>query len=179
MHDLEGITPPAELFLRDQGLVTRASPSREAMLWCIGCRILTNEEAGAEPVVYATQIQKCTGIASGTVTPGMLRLEETGVLVSDLEQENAVTLGRPLRRLYSTAPTELGQAFKDTLRQPPGCPLRGRRESSDPEPDDIVGEAVGIRRQKMVAEEMALALGFKLVSYWSLRKAADIVLVYS
>lgn len=164
MHDFEGGIPPAESFLWDRELVVRASPQRQAMLWCIGCCVLTKQEAGAEPVVHPTEIQKCTDIPSGVVAPGMRRLEAVGVLVSEMEQVNAAVIGRPRRRLYSTAPTPLGQAFHATLKRPSDCPAREQQAANDntAQEENIIGTAVSTRQEKMSAAEMARLLGISI-----------------
>lgn len=52
-----------------------------------------------------------TGLPSGTIYPILLRFERAGLLDSKWESEDAQTLGRPRRRLYSI--TRRGLAVAD------------------------------------------------------------------
>jgi PadR family transcriptional regulator, regulatory protein PadR len=57
-----------------------------------------------------TDIQKGSGLASGTLYPILLRLESAGWFVSRWEAINPVVAGRPRRRLYRLTPSGLARA---------------------------------------------------------------------
>jgi PadR family transcriptional regulator PadR len=63
----------------------------------------TDELAGAD-------VQKRSGIASGTLYPILLRLESAGWFVSRWEAVDPASVGRPRRRLYRLTPTGLTRA---------------------------------------------------------------------
>lgn len=56
-------------------------------------------EKRSEPLAGA-DIGKATGILSGTVYPGLARLEQAGWLTSEWETLDPSEVGRPRRRLY-------------------------------------------------------------------------------
>jgi DNA-binding MarR family transcriptional regulator len=55
-------------------------------------------------------VQKRTGLASGTLYPILLRLEGAGWFVSRWELIDPSAVGRPRRRLYRLTPTGLARA---------------------------------------------------------------------
>jgi PadR family transcriptional regulator PadR len=55
-------------------------------------------------------VQKCSGLASGTLYPILLRLESAGWFVSRWEAIDPSSAGRPRRRLYRLTPTGLAFA---------------------------------------------------------------------
>jgi len=55
-------------------------------------------------------VQKRSGLASGTLYPILLRLESAGWFVSRWETIDPVTAGRPRRRLYRLTPSGLARA---------------------------------------------------------------------
>jgi len=63
----------------------------------------TDELSGAD-------VQKRSGIASGTLYPILLRLESAGWFVSRWEAVDPASVGRPRRRLYRLTPTGLTRA---------------------------------------------------------------------
>jgi len=63
----------------------------------------TDEQSGAD-------VQKRSGVASGTLYPILLRLESAGWFVSRWEAIDPVTAGRPRRRLYRLTPSGLARA---------------------------------------------------------------------
>ena len=63
----------------------------------------TDELSGAD-------VQKRSGIASGTLYPILLRLESAGWFVSRWEAVDPASVGRPRRRLYRLTPTGLRRA---------------------------------------------------------------------
>lgn len=54
----------------------------------------------SHPNTSGAEIGKRTKLASGTLYPILLRLEEAGLLSSEWEVEDPQTLGRPRRRFY-------------------------------------------------------------------------------
>jgi PadR family transcriptional regulator, regulatory protein PadR len=63
----------------------------------------TDELSGAD-------VQKRTGLASGTLYPILLRLESAGWFTSRWESVDPSSVGRPRRRLYRTTSTGLARA---------------------------------------------------------------------
>jgi PadR family transcriptional regulator, regulatory protein PadR len=63
----------------------------------------TDELAGAD-------VQKRSGLASGTLYPILLRLESAGWFVSRWEAIDPAAAGRPRRRLYRLTPNGLARA---------------------------------------------------------------------
>jgi PadR family transcriptional regulator, regulatory protein PadR len=57
-----------------------------------------------------SDVQRRTGLASGTLYPILLRLESAGWFVSRWEAVDPVAAGRPRRRLYRLTPTGLARA---------------------------------------------------------------------
>jgi PadR family transcriptional regulator, regulatory protein PadR len=55
-------------------------------------------------------LHKCSGIASGTLYPILLRLESAGWFVSRWEAIDPARVGRPRRRLYRLTRTGLAHA---------------------------------------------------------------------
>ncbi len=170
------IEVPAEAFLLNQGLVSKHTEQRAAILTCLGCRILSNAAEGGELVTYGGEIKRCTGIGSGTVAPTLNALEQIGVLISAYEVENPATMGRPLRRLYGPAPTELGQAFQQTLTRPEHCPLMellAARQTEDHELDLFLSAMIARRQDQMSASEMANAIGMSETRLLSLEHSGE------
>ena len=64
---------------------------------------VSDELAGAD-------VQKLSGLASGTLYPILLRLEAAGWFVSRWERVDPVAAGRPRRRLYRLTPNGLARA---------------------------------------------------------------------
>jgi PadR family transcriptional regulator, regulatory protein PadR len=62
-----------------------------------------DEQSGAD-------VQRRSGVASGTLYPILLRLESAGWFVSRWETIDPVTAGRPRRRLYRLTPSGLTRA---------------------------------------------------------------------
>jgi DNA-binding PadR family transcriptional regulator len=63
----------------------------------------SEELAGAD-------VQKRSGLASGTLYPILLRLESAGWFVSRWESVDPSSVGRPRRRLYRLTPSGLARA---------------------------------------------------------------------
>jgi PadR family transcriptional regulator, regulatory protein PadR len=64
---------------------------------------VSDELAGAD-------VQKRSGVASGTLYPILLRLEAAGWFISRWERVDPVAAGRPRRRLYRLTPNGLARA---------------------------------------------------------------------
>jgi DNA-binding MarR family transcriptional regulator len=64
---------------------------------------VSDELAGAD-------VQKRSGVASGTLYPILLRLEAAGWFVSRWERVDPAAAGRPRRRLYRLTPNGLARA---------------------------------------------------------------------
>ncbi|HEY4964057.1 MAG TPA: PadR family transcriptional regulator [Candidatus Saccharimonadales bacterium] len=108
----------AEDLLVDNGLVGRGSRHRRVCIECIGCRWLTKEQNGEEPIVWGYEILKCTNMETGTLYPMLGKLAEAGVIAAEHEE-----YGRRPRTVYRPVDTELGMEFKDRLYIPKQCPL--------------------------------------------------------
>jgi PadR family transcriptional regulator, regulatory protein PadR len=63
-------------------------------------KVLATLMSDAQDEVSGAQICRATNLASGTIYPILIRLEEAGWLESRWETENPRELGRPRRRLY-------------------------------------------------------------------------------
>lgn len=59
--------------------------------------------------MYGRQIATVTGLASGTVTPILERLESVGWLTSRREAIDPVAEGRPARRYYRPVPERMAE----------------------------------------------------------------------
>jgi PadR family transcriptional regulator, regulatory protein PadR len=57
-----------------------------------------------------SDVQKRSGLASGTLYPILLRLEDAGWFVSRWEAVDPSAVGRPRRRLYRLTPAGLSRA---------------------------------------------------------------------
>ncbi len=57
-----------------------------------------------------SDVQKRSGLASGTLHPILLRLESAGWFVSRWEAVDPASVGRPRRRLYRLTPSGLARA---------------------------------------------------------------------
>jgi PadR family transcriptional regulator, regulatory protein PadR len=57
-----------------------------------------------------SDVQKRSGLASGTLYPILLRLEDAGWFVSRWETVDPSAVGRPRRRLYRLTPAGLARA---------------------------------------------------------------------
>mgnify|MGYP003555040150 CR=1 FL=1 len=58
---------------------------------------------------------KCSGVSPGSIYPVLDRLEETGIIVSQLEVMGDGFRGRPPRKIYYPNNTELGMQFDSAL----------------------------------------------------------------
>jgi hypothetical protein len=114
---------PAEDLLVEEAVVGRRSVQRRAVIGCIGCRWLTREGAGQDPIFYGYEISKCTGIGTGTLYPILSQLEEAGLIDGVPELIDPAEAGRPARVNYWPGASELSEEFQLRLRIPPYCEL--------------------------------------------------------
>jgi PadR family transcriptional regulator PadR len=91
-------------------LSTMGKRSRDVRMSLQSLRVL--EAFLADPVeqLSGADVQRCSGLASGTLYPILLRLESAGWFVSRWETVDPVKAGRPRRRLYRLTPTGLLRA---------------------------------------------------------------------
>lgn len=91
----------------------------------MGCRLLDptlNE--GEQPEFFGAQIEECTGIGHGIIYPFLGTLAEASIITPHEERPGTENQGQGRRTLYTSANTEIGQAFNDTLELPEICPMR-------------------------------------------------------
>jgi PadR family transcriptional regulator, regulatory protein PadR len=69
-----------------------------------------------KPNSSGADVNRSTGIASGTLYPILLRLEEAGWLTSAWEAGDPVTLGRPRKRYYAVT-AEGQRAYREAISQ--------------------------------------------------------------
>jgi PadR family transcriptional regulator PadR len=69
----------------------------------------------ADPAVerYGLDLMQDTGLASGTLYPIMIRLQEAGWVESYWEDIDPVAEGRPSRRYYRLTPTGVAEARRE------------------------------------------------------------------
>jgi PadR family transcriptional regulator PadR len=65
-------------------------------------------------------VQKRSGLASGTLYPILLRLESAGWFISRWENVDPSTVGRPRKRFYRLTPSGLAQASELFIGLSPG-----------------------------------------------------------
>lgn len=68
------------------------------------------------PNSSGADVARSTGLASGTLYPILLRLEDAGWLTSEWEAGDPVTLGRPRKRYYAVT-AEGQRAYRDAISQ--------------------------------------------------------------
>jgi DNA-binding PadR family transcriptional regulator len=73
-------------------------------------RVLEAFLADPTEQLSGADVQKRSGLASGTLYPILLRLESAGWFVSHWESIDPVSTGRPRRRLYRLTPSGLARA---------------------------------------------------------------------
>ena len=79
-------------------------------------KVLTALIADTQDEVSGAEIARSTNLASGTLYPILIRLEEAGWLESRWETEDPHELGRPRRRLYRITGVGVRRA-KATFRE--------------------------------------------------------------
>jgi PadR family transcriptional regulator PadR len=69
--------------------------------------VLLNEPDGEH---YGLRLMQQTGVASGTLYPVLVRLQDAGWLTARWEDEDPVEAGRPVRRYYQLTAEGITQA---------------------------------------------------------------------
>ena len=119
------LTPPATAFLVDNSGAFQPSLDKPSPL----CRLTSMGKRGGDvrmslqtlkvleaflndptDELSGADVQKRSGVASGTLYPILLRLESAGWFVSRWEAVDPASVGRPRRRLYRLTPTGLTRA---------------------------------------------------------------------
>ncbi len=103
------INSDAELFLVGEGIGKHPSFKRAQLIGCISCRWAATEGTNSGPVFYGAEATRCMGMNPGTVYPILRRLEEGGVVASELEDIDPKLAGRPKRKQYRPSDTQSGQ----------------------------------------------------------------------
>ena len=85
-------------------------PSRDVRISLQGLRVLEAFLADPAEQLSGADVQRRSGLASGTLYPILLRLESAGWFVSRWETVDPVSAGRPRRRLYRLTPNGLARA---------------------------------------------------------------------
>jgi PadR family transcriptional regulator PadR len=85
-------------------------PARDVRLSFQTLRVLEAFLDNPSDQLSGSDVQKRSGIASGTLYPILLRLESAGWFVSRWEAIDPSSAGRPRRRLYRLTPSGLSRA---------------------------------------------------------------------
>jgi PadR family transcriptional regulator PadR len=91
-------------------LTTMGGPNREVRMSLQTLRVLEAFLENPTDQLSGADVQKRSGLASGTLYPILLRLESAGWFVSRWEAIDPSSAGRPRRRLYRLTPTGLARA---------------------------------------------------------------------
>jgi PadR family transcriptional regulator PadR len=91
-------------------LTTMGGPNREVRMSLQTLRVLEAFLEDPTDQLSGADVQKRSGLASGTLYPILLRLESAGWFVSRWEAIDPSSAGRPRRRLYRLTPTGLARA---------------------------------------------------------------------
>lgn len=89
---------------------TKNKNKREPRLTLQGMKVLQAFVNNSHSEISGADIQRLTGLSSGTMYPILLRFEEAGWLSSRWEEINPTEVGRPRRRLYRILPTGLAKS---------------------------------------------------------------------
>ena len=73
----------------------------EPRITCPTLKVLGTLLSSPRDELSGAEVARVTNLASGTLYPILLRLEDAGWLQSRWERENPSELGRPRKRLYS------------------------------------------------------------------------------
>ena len=85
-------------------------PNRDVRMSLQTLRVLEAFLENPTEQLSGADVQKRSGLASGTLYPILLRLESAGWFVSRWESIDPSSAGRPRRRLYRLTPTGLARA---------------------------------------------------------------------
>ena len=91
-------------------LTTMGKPDRDVRMSLQTLRVLEAFLENPADDLSGADVQKRSGIASGTLYPILLRLESAGWFVSRWEAIDPAEAGRPRRRLYRLTPSGLSRA---------------------------------------------------------------------
>jgi hypothetical protein len=94
---------------------TEEKGARNGILNCLGCKLSEGEG------VSVTDISECSGDDKTMVFTTLVKLEKTGLLVSD-KVTNYSSPG--YKKVYKVAETEGGLFLKQTIGVPPQCGLK-------------------------------------------------------
>jgi PadR family transcriptional regulator, regulatory protein PadR len=85
-------------------------PIREVRMSFQTMKVLESFLENPSDTLSGADVQKRSGLASGTLYPILLRLEGAGWFSSRWESVDPVAVGRPRRRLYRLTPNGLARA---------------------------------------------------------------------
>lgn len=85
-------------------------PIRDVRMSFQTMKVLESFLDNPSDTMSGADVQKRSGLASGTLYPILLRLEGAGWFASRWESVDPVTAGRPRRRLYRLTPGGLARA---------------------------------------------------------------------
>ncbi len=85
-------------------------PTRDVRMSFQTMKVLESFLENPTDLLAGADVQKRSGLASGTLYPILLRLEAAGWFVSQWESIDPVAAGRPRRRLYRLTPSGLARA---------------------------------------------------------------------
>jgi DNA-binding PadR family transcriptional regulator len=83
---------------------------KEPRLTLQGMKVLRTFVDSHDADIAGADIQRLTGLSSGTLYPLLFRFEQAGWLSSRWEQVDPSEVGRPRRRLYRIVPNGLAKA---------------------------------------------------------------------
>jgi PadR family transcriptional regulator PadR len=85
-------------------------PTRDVRMSFQTMKVLESFLENPTDLLAGADVQKRSGLASGTLYPILLRLEAAGWFVSQWESIDPAAAGRPRRRLYRLTPSGLARA---------------------------------------------------------------------
>src|ERR1700749_2512499 len=91
-------------------VTTMGKQDREVRMSLQTLRALESFLENPADELSGADVQKRSGLASGTLYPILLRLESAGWFVSRWEAVDPASVGRPRRRLYRLTPSGLARA---------------------------------------------------------------------
>jgi DNA-binding MarR family transcriptional regulator len=103
-------------------MVAKKENNREPRLTLQGMKVLQAFVDNHDADTAGADIQRLTGLSSGTLYPILFRFEQAGWLSSKWEQVDPSKVGRPRRRLYRILSTGLAKANEVLGMFAPGVP---------------------------------------------------------
>ena len=85
-------------------------PTRDVRMSFQTMKVLESFLENPTELLAGADVQRRSGLASGTLYPILLRLEAAGWFVSQWESIDPAAVGRPRRRLYRLTPSGLARA---------------------------------------------------------------------